>query len=55
MSSETDTSRKKTQIGITAAACVLFVVGMVGMSFAAVPLYRVFCQVTGFGGTPQRA
>lgn len=26
---------------------------MVGMSFAAVPLYKVFCQVTGFGGTTQ--
>ncbi len=25
--------------------------GMVGMSFAAVPLYEVFCQVTGYGGT----
>lgn len=29
------------------------VAGMVGLSFAAVPLYRIFCQVTGFGGTPQ--
>ena len=27
--------------------------GMVGLSFAAVPLYRVFCQATGYGGTPQ--
>ena len=26
--------------------------GMVGLSFAAVPLYRLFCQATGFGGTP---
>ena len=24
-----------------------------GMSFAAIPLYRVFCAVTGYGGTPQ--
>lgn len=31
-------------------AAVLF--GMLGLSFAAVPLYRLFCQVTGFGGTP---
>lgn len=31
------------------------VVGMVGMAFAAVPLYDLFCQVTGFGGTTQRA
>jgi cytochrome c oxidase assembly protein subunit 11 len=28
---------------------------MVGTSFAAVPLYRMFCQVTGYGGTTQRA
>ena len=27
---------------------------MVGLSFAAVPLYQMFCQVTGYGGTPQR-
>lgn len=31
------------------------VLGMVGMSFAAVPAYRAFCQVTGWGGTTQRA
>ena len=30
-------------------------VGMVGLSYAAVPLYRVFCQATGFGGTTQRS
>ena len=29
--------------------------GMVGLSFASVPLYRLFCQVTGFGGATQRA
>ena len=29
--------------------------GMVGLSFASVPLYRLFCQATGFGGTTQRA
>ena len=31
------------------------VAGMVGLSFASVPLYRAFCQITGFDGTPQRA
>jgi len=31
------------------------VAGMVAMSFAAVPAYRAFCQVTGWGGTTQRA
>ena len=39
----------------TALLCAGFVAGMVGLSFAAVPLYQVFCQVTGFGGTTQRA
>jgi cytochrome c oxidase assembly protein subunit 11 len=29
------------------------VVGMVGVSFASVPLYRLFCAVTGYAGTPQ--
>ncbi len=29
--------------------------GMVGLSYASVPLYRLFCQVTGFGGTTPRA
>lgn len=35
---------------------VLFtvVLGMTALAFASVPLYRLFCQVTGFGGTPQR-
>ncbi|WP_255405877.1 cytochrome c oxidase assembly protein [Novosphingobium sp. CF614] len=28
--------------------------GMLGLGYASVPLYRMFCQVTGFGGTTQR-
>lgn len=28
---------------------------MLGLGFASVPLYRIFCQQTGFGGTTQRA
>lgn len=28
---------------------------MLGLGFASVPLYRLFCQVTGYGGTTQRA
>ena len=31
------------------------VLGMVALSYASVPLYRIFCQVTGFGGTTQRS
>jgi cytochrome c oxidase assembly protein subunit 11 len=34
---------------------VSVVAGMVGLSFASVPLYRLFCQATGLGGTTQRA
>lgn len=36
-------------------AMVLFgvIAGMTGLSFAAVPLYRAFCQATGYGGTPR--
>lgn len=36
------------------ALVILFgvVAGMVGVSFAAVPLYDLFCRVTGYGGTP---
>jgi cytochrome c oxidase assembly protein subunit 11 len=40
---------------LTAGACAVFVAAMVGMAFAAVPLYRLFCQVTGLAGTTQRA
>lgn len=36
-------------------ACLAVVLGMAGLSYAAVPLYQVFCQVTGYGGTTQRA
>ncbi|MCI5044441.1 MAG: cytochrome c oxidase assembly protein [Aquisalinus sp.] len=39
----------------TAMIVVTVVIGMVGMSFAAVPAYRIFCQITGWGGTTQRA
>lgn len=39
--------------GTLAAALAAVVAGMLGMSFAAVPLYRAFCAITGFGGTPQ--
>jgi cytochrome c oxidase assembly protein subunit 11 len=28
---------------------------MLGLSFASVPLYKIFCQTTGFGGTPQNS
>lgn len=37
-----------------AMVCLGFFAGMVGMAYAAVPLYDLFCKVTGYGGTTQR-
>ncbi len=37
-----------------AGVCLAFFAGMVGMAYAAVPLYSIFCQVTGYGGTTRR-
>lgn len=39
----------------TAIFLVGIIIGMIGLSFASVPLYRIFCQKTGFGGTTQVA
>jgi len=41
--------------GTTVTLLAAVVCGMVGLSFASAPLYRLFCQATGFGGTTQRA
>jgi cytochrome c oxidase assembly protein subunit 11 len=38
----------------TALLAGLLVCSMTGLAFASVPLYRLFCEVTGFDGTPQR-
>lgn len=38
----------------SAVMAALLVAGMIALGFASVPLYRIFCQVTGFGGTTQR-
>jgi len=37
-----------------ALLCLAIFAAMVGVAFAAVPLYRVFCQATGFNGTVRR-
>ena len=37
------------------AGCVALVGAMAGLSYAAVPLYDLFCRATGYGGTPNRA
>lgn len=42
-------------VRLTLYSCVAVIVLMVGAAYAAVPLYRLFCQVTGYGGTTQVA
>jgi cytochrome c oxidase assembly protein subunit 11 len=39
----------------TALLMALIVAAMIGLAFASVPLFRIFCEATGFAGTPQRA
>ncbi|MEM8749342.1 MAG: cytochrome c oxidase assembly protein [Pseudomonadota bacterium] len=46
-----DNSRSVTK---TLALCLGITFGMLGMAYAAVPLYAWFCQVTGYAGTTQR-
>ena len=57
MSDVVRTTDRKTQRSnrIVAGVCLAFFVGMIGAAYASVPLYRLFCQVTGYGGTTQRA
>lgn len=43
------------RMALTATIAAAAVLGMTGLSFAAVPLYRAFCQLTGYGGTTQTA
>jgi cytochrome c oxidase assembly protein subunit 11 len=43
---------KKARFGLVAALVPL---GMLGAAYGSVPLYQLFCQVTGYGGTTQIA
>lgn len=43
---------RNTRVGLIALAIA---VGMLGLGYAAVPLYQMFCQATGFGGTTMRS
>lgn len=45
-----DLQRKNAKVMLVTLGVVF---GMVGLSFASVPLYRMICQVTGWGGTTQ--
>lgn len=48
------TARRDRTNKVVALSCAAFFVGMIGMAYAAVPLYAMFCQITGYGGTTQR-
>lgn len=50
MRRETEERNRRALIYLTG-----FAVTWLGVSYAAVPLYKLFCQVTGFGGTTKRA
>ena len=39
--------------GLFAGILLVVIGGMAGLSFAAVSLYRMFCEATGYAGTPQ--
>lgn len=55
MSKAVDPKAARNRRNVTmAVVCVGVFAGMVGLSYAAVPLYQLFCQVTGYGGTTQR-
>ncbi len=49
---ETLLRRRNRRVGLGVAG---FVAGMVGLAFASVPLYQIFCRVTGYNGTVQTA
>ena len=49
------TTKRHARFRVTAFSCLAFALGMVGAAYAAVPLYDLFCKVTGYGGTTQRA
>ncbi|WEX87852.1 cytochrome c oxidase assembly protein [Sinorhizobium garamanticum] len=54
MTNSPQSTRKERANGVIVGTCVAFVAGMVGMAYAAVPLYDMFCRVTGYNGTTQR-
>ncbi|OCO99829.1 MULTISPECIES: cytochrome c oxidase assembly protein [unclassified Ensifer] len=54
MKNAPETAPKQRSNGVVVGTCLAFVAGMVGMAYAAVPLYDMFCRVTGYNGTTQR-
>ena len=52
MSDQADRMASNRRVALRLGAIV---VGMIGLSYASVPLYDLFCRVTGLGGRPQEA
>ena len=48
----TDPVKHRANVRI-ALACLAFFASMIGLAYASVPLYELFCRVTGYGGTTQ--
>ena len=50
----TDRTTSPRKAAVTAFACAGLAFGMIGLAFASVPLYDMFCKATGFDGTPRK-
>ena len=50
MGASTTSRNRRLALALGATVC-----GMVGLAYASVPLYQLFCQVTGYGGTTKVA
>ncbi|WP_372421988.1 cytochrome c oxidase assembly protein [Salinarimonas chemoclinalis] len=49
---QTTTADQGRAVRRTVVTCVSVAAGMIGLAYASVPLYDLFCRITGFGGTP---
>lgn len=52
MSAQAGIDKANRRVGVASG---LIAVAMIGVAYASVPLYRLFCQATGYGGTTQNA
>lgn len=48
---QTNTSRQKSANRNTVMYAIAIAITVTGLAYAAVPLYRIFCQASGYGGT----
>ena len=55
MTSPQDNRKSRRSDMTVATACAAFFTSMIGVTYASVPLYQLFCQVTGYGGTTKKA